>query len=80
MTVATTPGLAPAPTAHARLLAWVGEVAALTTPAEVVWCDGSDEEWQRLTGRLVDAGTLVRLADEHKPNSFWARSGRNWTA
>ncbi|BCJ75899.1 phosphoenolpyruvate carboxykinase [GTP] [Catellatospora sp. IY07-71] len=74
MTVATTPGLAPAPTTHSRLLAWVAEVAALTNPAEVVWCDGSDEEWQRLTGLLVDAGTLVRLADEHKPNSFWART------
>ncbi|WP_203688270.1 phosphoenolpyruvate carboxykinase (GTP), partial [Catellatospora coxensis] len=74
MTVATTPGLAPAPTTHPRLLAWVAEVAALTTPAEVVWCDGSDEEWQRLTGRLVDAGTLVRLNSEHKPNSFWART------
>ncbi|GAA1382572.1 phosphoenolpyruvate carboxykinase (GTP) [Catellatospora chokoriensis] len=74
MTVATTPGLSPAPTTHRRLLAWVAEVAALTTPAQVVWCDGSDEEWQRLTGQLVDAGTLVRLNEDKKPNSFWART------
>ncbi len=74
MTVATTPGLAPAPTTHPRLLAWVAEVAALTTPAQVVWCNGSDEEWQRRTGQLVDAGTLVRLNPGLKPNSFWART------
>ncbi|WP_372452018.1 phosphoenolpyruvate carboxykinase (GTP) [Catellatospora tritici] len=74
MTVATTPGLNSAPTTHPRLLAWVREVAELTTPTQVVWCDGSDDEWQRLTGQLVDAGTLVRLNPERKPNSFWART------
>jgi phosphoenolpyruvate carboxykinase (GTP) len=74
MTAATTPGLLQAPTTHPRLLAWVAEVAALTIPAKIVWCDGSDEEWQRLTSQLVEAGTLVRLNDERKPNSFWART------
>jgi phosphoenolpyruvate carboxykinase (GTP) len=54
------------------LLAWVSEVAALTTPDEVVWCDGSPQEWQRLTDDLVEAGTLVRL--DRKPNSFWCAS------
>ncbi|MEU7875808.1 phosphoenolpyruvate carboxykinase (GTP) [Dactylosporangium sp. NPDC049140] len=63
-----------APTSHRRLLAWVREVAELTTPARVVWCDGSDQEWQRLTGELVDAGTLVALNPAIKPNSFWART------
>jgi phosphoenolpyruvate carboxykinase (GTP) len=75
MTATTTvPGIEDAPTAHPRLLAWVREVAALTTPEQVVWCDGSAGEWTRLTGELVAAGTLVRLNEERKPNSFWART------
>src|SRR4029453_7670720 len=69
-----TPGSRNAPTTHPQLLAWVAEVAALTTPAGGYWCDGSDEEWQRLTAQLVDAGTLVRLNPDKKPNSFWART------
>ncbi len=64
----------PAPTKHARLLAWVDEVAALTQPDEVVWCDGSDEEWARLTDGLVQTGTFVRLDESKKPNSFYAAS------
>jgi phosphoenolpyruvate carboxykinase (GTP) len=71
---ATVPGFAHAPTSHARLLAWVREVAQLTTPDRVVWCDGSDAEWQRLTDELVASDTLVRLNPERKPNSFWART------
>src|SRR5689334_17681848 len=71
---ATIPGLEQAPTSHPRLLDWVRSVAELTTPDQVVWCDGSDAEWQRLTDELVDAGTLVRLNPEKKPNSFWART------
>ncbi|GAA5183771.1 phosphoenolpyruvate carboxykinase (GTP) [Rugosimonospora acidiphila] len=69
-----TPGLDTAPTSHPRLLAWVREVAELTTPERVVWCDGSAPEWERLTGELVDAGTLVRLNPSLKPNSFWSRT------
>jgi phosphoenolpyruvate carboxykinase (GTP) len=67
-------GLDTAPTSHPRLLAWVREVAELTTPDRVVWCDGTQEEWRRLTAQLVDAGTLVPLNQEKKPNSFWART------
>src|SRR5882672_7539957 len=70
----TIDGLDQAPTPHPRLLAWVREVAELTTPDRVVWCDGSTAEWQRLTDELVAAGTLVRLNPEKKPNSFWART------
>ncbi|AHH98817.1 phosphoenolpyruvate carboxykinase (GTP) [Kutzneria albida] len=72
MTTAPIPGLDRAPTTHRRLLAWVREVAELTTPEQVVWCDGSQGEWDRLTTRLVEAGTLVRLTA--KPNSFWCAS------
>ncbi|WP_412540510.1 phosphoenolpyruvate carboxykinase (GTP) [Longispora sp. K20-0274] len=71
---ATIPGLDAAPTQHPKLLAWVREVAELTTPDRVVWVDGSDEEWERLTGQLVEAGTMVRLNPEIKPNSFWTRT------
>ena len=63
-----------APTTHQRLLDWVAEVAELTQPDRVVWCDGSEEEWTRLTDELVAAGTLVRLAEDKKPNSFWCAS------
>ena len=72
MTAVAIPGVDNAPTTHQRLLSWVREVAELTTPDEVVWVDGSDEEWNRLTDELVEAGTFTRLAK--KPNSFWAAS------
>nr|BFE63366.1 phosphoenolpyruvate carboxykinase (GTP) [Dactylosporangium thailandense] len=68
----TVPGLDQAPTAHTRLLAWVREVAELTRPERVVWCDGSEPEWRRMTDELVESGALVRLAA--RPNSFWART------
>ncbi|GAA4641044.1 phosphoenolpyruvate carboxykinase (GTP) [Gordonia humi] len=76
MTAATIPGLEPgnAPTTHAGLLAWVAEVAELTQPDRVVWSDGSDEEWDRLSSQLVESGTMVKLNDEKKPNSFLALS------
>ena len=61
-------------TTHARLQQWVDEVAALTTPDRVEWVTGSDAEWTRLTDKLVENGTFVRLNDELKPNSFYAAS------
>jgi phosphoenolpyruvate carboxykinase (GTP) len=60
------------PTTNQRLVEWVDEVAALTTPDAVHWVDGSAEEYDRLCGELITAGTFVRLAA--KPNSFWAAS------
>ncbi|AYY11842.1 phosphoenolpyruvate carboxykinase (GTP) [Actinobacteria bacterium YIM 96077] len=63
-----------APTSHPRLLAWVREVAELTQPDRIHWCDGSDAEWNTLTIELVEAGTLVPLDPAKKPNSFWART------
>src|SRR6185503_2291375 len=59
MTAATVPGIDDAPTTNTRLLSWVREVAELTTPDRIVWCDGSDEEWERVTDRLVEAGTFI---------------------
>jgi phosphoenolpyruvate carboxykinase (GTP) len=64
----------PAPTKHERLLAWVEEMAALTEPDEVVWCDGSAEEYERLCGELVEAGTFERLSDAKRPSSYLALS------
>ena len=68
------PGLEPAPTRHERLIAWVGEIAALTRPDRVHWCDGSDEEWTALTGQMVRSGTFKALNPEKRPNSFYAAS------
>ena len=74
MSKAVIPGLEKAPTQHRGLIAWVEEIAALTKPDRVYWCDGSDEEWTRLTDELVEAGTLKRLNPEKRPNSFYAAS------
>ncbi|WP_338891310.1 phosphoenolpyruvate carboxykinase (GTP) [Rhodococcus sovatensis] len=63
-----------APTTHFELLAWVAQVVELTEPDSVVFADGSDAEWERLTGKLVEAGTFTRLNDEKKPNSFLGNS------
>ena len=68
------PGFSEAPTNNKRLLAWVQEVAELTTPERIEWCDGSEEEWHRLTSQLVESGTLIPLNAEKRPNSFLARS------
>ena len=59
---------------HPRLWSWVQEVAELTRPRAVWWCDGSAGEYDRLCRELVDAGTLVRLSDARRPHSFLARS------
>ncbi|MEV0230004.1 phosphoenolpyruvate carboxykinase (GTP) [Nonomuraea sp. NPDC050786] len=62
----------PAATSNSELAAWVNEIAALTQPDRIEWCDGSEEEWTRLTNLLVDQGTFTRLAA--RPNSFYAKS------
>jgi len=68
------PGLEPAPTRHARLIEWVGRIAALTKPDRVHWCDGSQAEWDALTSEMVASGTLVRLNPDKRPNAFLAVS------
>jgi phosphoenolpyruvate carboxykinase (GTP) len=72
--IGVVPGLEPAPTRHARLIAWVREIAALTKPDAVHWCDGSDAEWDRLTREMVASGTLKALNPQKRPNSFYAAS------
>jgi len=62
------------PTGMPELVRWVEDVAALTTPDRVHWCDGTDEEYAALCDDLVDAGTFIRLSAEKRPNSFLARS------
>ena len=62
------------PTKNQKLIDWVDEIAALTKPESVHWCDGSAEEYDSLTQLLVDAGTFTKLADAKRPNSFLARS------
>jgi phosphoenolpyruvate carboxykinase (GTP) len=57
-----------------ELAKWVREIAELTTPDDVVWCDGSQQEWDRLTTQLVESGTFIRLNPELRPNSFYCRS------
>jgi phosphoenolpyruvate carboxykinase (GTP) len=74
MTVSTIRGLDSAPTSDDHLLEWVREVAELADPDEVIWCNGSLDEWARLTDRLVAAGTFVRLNRDKKLNSFWCAS------
>ena len=74
MSSTTIPGFADAPTKNKKLLSWVQEVAELTTPDRIYWCDGSDAEWDRLTQELVASGTLTPLNSQKRPNSFLARS------
>ena len=60
------------PTKNRRLLDWVEEMVELCRPDDVHWFDGSDEEYEALCRKLVDAGTFVPLDPETRPGSYWA--------
>lgn len=70
----STPGLRPAPTAHAGLIAWVEQIAALTKPAKVHWCDGSEAEKEAITADLLAKGTLKALDQTKRPGCYYAAS------
>jgi len=62
------------PTANKQLIDWVEEVARLTTPDRIYWCDGSEREYEELCQLLVDQGTFIKLNDDKRPNSYYAVS------
>jgi len=62
------------PTKNKKLIEWVEEVARLTTPDRIHWCDGSAEEYDALCQLLVDNGTFTKLSDAKRPNSYYAKS------
>jgi phosphoenolpyruvate carboxykinase (GTP) len=64
----------PSTTTNSKLQQWVDQWAAILQPDSVEWCDGSDEEWDRLTGLLVEGGTFTPLNSAKRPNSFLALS------
>ena len=68
------PGLHPAPTRHARLAAWVEQIAALTKPDRVHWCDGSEAEKAAIIADLLGKGTLRQLDPAKRPGSYYAAS------
>ncbi|HEX6237687.1 MAG TPA: phosphoenolpyruvate carboxykinase, partial [Acidimicrobiales bacterium] len=63
-----------AATTNQELLKWVDHWSGVLQPDRVEWCDGSDEEWERLTQLMLDGGTVERLDPARRPNSFLARS------
>jgi phosphoenolpyruvate carboxykinase (GTP) len=62
------------PTHHQELISWVNEITELTQPDSVVWCDGSEAEYERLSEELVRKGTFKKLDPIKRPNSYYAAS------
>ncbi|RZJ19449.1 MAG: phosphoenolpyruvate carboxykinase (GTP) [Brevundimonas sp.] len=74
MSNATIAGLRPAPTRHAGLVAWVEQIAALTRPDRVHWCDGSQAEKSAIIADLIGKGTLKELDQAKRPGCYYAAS------
>ncbi|MCE1273555.1 MAG: phosphoenolpyruvate carboxykinase, partial [Chlorobiales bacterium] len=64
----------PAYVRNPKLLQWVKETAELCRPDSIYWCDGSQEEYDRLCGEMVQSGTFIKLSEEKRPNSYLCRS------
>jgi len=62
------------PTRNAKLLAWIEEIAAKCKPDRIYWCDGSQEEYDRLCAEMVRSGTFIKLNEAKRPNSYLCRS------
>lgn len=63
-----------APTSHAKLLNWVEAQQGLLEPQNVHWCDGSQEEYDRLVGELVEKGVMIPLNSKLRPGSYLTRT------
>src|SRR5437660_7434960 len=61
-------------TEHKGLARWVEDMKTLCQPKDIVWCNGSESEFQQLCASMVHRGTLTRLNESRRPNSFLARS------
>ncbi|HWM35700.1 MAG TPA: phosphoenolpyruvate carboxykinase (GTP) [Streptomyces sp.] len=68
------PAINTVPTRHQELVSWVEEIAALTEPARIVWCNGSESEYERLCEELVEKGTFTKLDPVKRPHSYHAAS------
>ena len=61
-------------TKNQALLKWLDKMVEMCTPKEVRWCDGSDEEWEELTSLMIGQGSMIKLNEQIRPNSFLVRS------
>ena len=77
MTTVPSPSSPKGVPAHSGLHAWVNDMAQLCQPDQIVWCDGSEEEKERLTQQAVDAGVLIKLNQEKLPGCYLHRSNPN---
>jgi phosphoenolpyruvate carboxykinase (GTP) len=68
------PAINTVPTRHQELVSWVEEIAALTEPDRIVWCNGSESEYERLCEELVEKGTFTKLDPVKRPHSYYAAS------
>src|SRR5258708_9846205 len=64
----------PSNVTNEELIRWVSDAVVLCKPDRVHWCDGSQEEYERMCQEMVDSGTFIKLNAEKRPNSFLARS------